>query len=510
MASSASSPEQIEALILSTLAKGEVIADSWSFALENGCDHQMIVGGIKSLLVDAYVVDEAISTSFWTLTEEGQEIASKGSPEFQVFNAVPPGETGIAMTELQSKLGDVVKIGLGPCMKNKWLKKAGDSVVRATNEDIKDETAMILSSLGQGDSGNNNSVSEEELKNLKRRKLVNQVTRKSYKVTKGPEFRPTRVRKMADLTKEMLGTKGEMAAGTHWSDLSFKSVNLKAMGALVGGGNYHPLLKVRAEFRRILMEMGFEEMPTNKWVESSFWNFDALFQPQSHPARDAHDTFFMKNPCFANSVPEQYYEVVKKTHEVGGFGSIGYGCNFKKEEAMKNLLRTHTTAISAQMLYKLANQEGGFTPKKYFSIDRVFRNEAMDATHLCEFHQVEGMVADRNLTLGNLIAIIRTFFEKIGITQLRFKPAYNPYTEPSMEIFGYHPELKKWTEIGNSGMFRPEMLRPMGLPEDVRVIAWGLSLERPTMIKYRIENIRDLFGHKADLNKQRNAPIARF
>ena len=297
---------------------------------------------------------------------------------------------------------------------------------------------------------------------------------------------------------------------THWSDLSFKAVNLKAMGAPVGGGNFHPLLKVRAEFRRILMEMGFEEMPTNKWVESSFWNFDALFQPQSHPARDAHDTFFMKDPAVTRSLPEDYYEKVRQIHESGGFGSIGYGCVFKRDEATKNLLRTHTTAISAQMLYKLANQPGGFTPKKYFSIDRVFRNEAMDATHLCEFHQVEGLVADYNLTLGNLIGIIKTFFEKIGITQLRFKPAYNPYTEPSMEIFGYHPELKKWTEIGNSGMFRPEMLRPMGLPEDVRVIAWGLSLERPTMIKYKIENIRDLFGHKADLPKQRNAPIARF
>jgi phenylalanyl-tRNA synthetase alpha chain len=302
----------------------------------------------------------------------------------------------------------------------------------------------------------------------------------------------------------------QMVPGTHWSDLAFKNVNLKAMGAVVQGGNLHPLLKVRAELRRILQDMGFEEMPTNKWVESSFWNFDALFQPQSHPARDAHDTFFMKDPAQANGAPADYYERVKQTHEVGGYGSIGYGCVFKREEAMKNLLRTHTTAISAQMLYKLANQPGGFTPKKYYSIDRVFRNEAMDATHLCEFHQVEGLVADRNLTLGNLIATIRTFFEKIGITQLRFKPAYNPYTEPSMEIFGYHPELKKWTELGNSGMFRPEMLRPMGLPEDVRVIAWGLSLERPTMIKYHIDNIRDLFGHKAELLKQRSGPVARY
>lgn len=305
----------------------------------------------------------------------------------------------------------------------------------------------------------------------------------------------------------------QMESGAHWSDLEFKEVNLSAMGVPVSGGCYHPLLKVRAEFRRILMEMGFEEMPTSKWVESSFWNFDSLFQPQSHPARDAHDTFFIKSPAEASIYDSEYYDVVKDTHENGGFGSIGYGCNFKREEATKNILRTHTTAISAQMLYKLANDmkaTGVFTPKKYFSVDRVFRNEAMDATHLCEFHQVEGLVADRNLTLGNLLGTIRTFFEKIGITQLRFKPAYNPYTEPSMEIFGYHPELKKWTEIGNSGMFRPEMLRPMGLPEDVRVIAWGLSLERPTMIKYRIENIRDLFGHKADISRQRAAPIARF
>lgn len=183
---------------------------------------------------------------------------------------------------------------------------------------------------------------------------------------------------------------------------------------------------------------------------------------------------------------------------------------FKRETSMTNILRTHTTAISAQMLYKLANQPGGFTPQKYFSIDRVFRNESMDATHLAEFHQVEGVVADYDLSLGDLIGIIKAFFMKIGITQMRFKPAYNPYTEPSMEIFAFHPDLKKWTEIGNSGVFRPEMLRPMGLPENVRVIAWGLSLERPTMIKYRLNNIRDLFGHKIDLEQTRSAKLYRY
>jgi len=329
------------------------------------------------------------------------------------------------------------------------------------------------------------------------------VSRKAYHVARGPSYNPVRVKKAADLTKEMLDS------GT-WQTIPFKSYNFLTLGEKVGGGYLHPLLKVRAEFRKILMQMGFQEMPTNKWVESSFWNFDSLFQPQSHPARDAHDTFFIKSPARTVAVPEEYYERVKTMHEKGGSGSIGYRYDFKQEEAYKNLLRTHTTAVSSQMLYQLANQEGGFKPQKYFSIDRVFRNESMDATHLCEFHQVEGLVADYDLSLGDLIGTIETFFKKIGITQLRFKPAFNPYTEPSMEIFGYHPDLKKWTEIGNSGMFRPEMLAPMGLPENVRVIAWGLSLERPTMIKYRIKNIRDLFGHKVELARTRTAPVCRF
>eukprot|EP00455_Lapot_gusevi_P053998 TRINITY_DN854_c0_g1_i1.p1 TRINITY_DN854_c0_g1~~TRINITY_DN854_c0_g1_i1.p1 ORF type:complete len:256 (-),score=95.81 TRINITY_DN854_c0_g1_i1:97-864(-) len=254
--------------------------------------------------------------------------------------------------------------------------------------------------------------------------------------------------------------------------------------------------------------MGFEEMPTNSFVESSFWNFDTLFQPQQHPARDSHDTFFLSTAATTTNLPEDYVERVRNVHEQGGHGSVGWRYDWSLKEAQKNLLRTHTTAVSSRMLYKLA--QGPFEPKKYFSIDRVFRNESVDATHLAEFHQIEGLVADRNLSLGDLIGVIRAFFHRIGIHKLKFKPAYNPYTEPSMEIFGFSPELNRWIEIGNSGIFRPEMLLPMGLPEDVRVIAWGLSLERPTMIKYGIDNIRDLFGAGVDLNMVRHNPIAIF
>lgn len=481
------------------------IADTFPWSAENKLDHNTVVGAIKSLAADAYVSATELTSSFYTLSKEADEIIANGSQEIVVLKAlIEAGEAGLSMPELQSKVGKAVcKIGMGNCMKNKWAKKAGAQLVAIkTMEDVSDETQAQLNSL-LSSSGDPSAVDANGAKALKKRKLINLVNRKSYSVSRGADYSPKRVKKAADLTKEML----ESGA---WKSTQFKSYNFQTLGEKVGGGYLHPLLKVRAEFRKILMQMGFHEMPTNKWVESSFWNFDSLFQPQSHPARDAHDTFFIKEPASTVSVPEEYYERVKAMHEVGGSGSIGYRYDFKREEAFKNLLRTHTTAVSSQMLYRLANQKGGFKPARYFSIDRVFRNETMDATHLCEFHQVEGLVADYNLSLGDLIGTIETFFKKIGITQLRFKPAFNPYTEPSMEIFGYHPDLGKWTEIGNSGMFRPEMLAPMGLPENVRVIAWGLSLERPTMIKYRIKNIRDLFGHKVEMARTKTAPICRF
>merc|ERR1712039_640589 len=165
---------------------------------------------------------------------------------------------------------------------------------------------------------------------------------------------------------------------------------------------------------------------------------------------------------------------------------------------------------SARVLHKMAQdykRDGFFTPKKYFSIDRVFRNETLDHTHMGEFHQVEFFCADRGLGLGHLIGMIREFFARFGVKNLKFKPAYNPYTEPSMEIFGWHPLLKKTVELGNSGVFRPEMLLPMGLPPDVTVIAGAIGLERQTAQKYGIRKIHELFSAKQDVAKSQKEPV---
>uniref|UniRef100_A0A1J3EQR0 phenylalanine--tRNA ligase n=1 Tax=Noccaea caerulescens TaxID=107243 RepID=A0A1J3EQR0_NOCCA len=481
-----------EEAILGFLKNNEEITDSGQFSSEHNLDHNEVVNVIKSLHGFRYIDVQDIKRETWVLTDEGKKYAAEGTPEIQLFLAVPE-EGSISKDELQKKLApSVFKIGCSQAGKNKWV-EMGKKVSRKVQH-VEDRVKNLLLQTQEG-----LEIDKESLSSLKARKLIEPKIWKGYSVKKGPKYAPKRKNFATDLTVENL---------KNWKELEFKEYNFNAKGQPVDAGHLHPLLKVRKQFKDIFCQMGFEEMPTNNFVESSFWNFDALFQPQQHPARDSHDTFFLKAPSTTRELPEDYVERVKQVHESGGYGSRGYKYEWKREEANKNLLRTHTTAVSSRMLYALAKEP--FAPKKYFSIDRVFRNEAVDKTHLAEFHQIEGLVCDRGLTLGDLIGVLQDFFSRLGMSKLRFKPAYNPYTEPSMEIFSYHEGLGKWVEIGNSGMFRPEMLQPMGLPEDVRVIAWGLSLERPTMIMYGIDNIRDLFGHKVDLDLIKRNPICRI
>jgi len=492
--------ELVEAELLKQINNNDLgVQDSVEFAGAFGFDHKTVAGVIRSLTAAEMVTYKEFDSSRWVLTKEGAAYADKGSPEVQVFNAIPEG--GVPLTTLKEQLGkDVADVGFKQAMQQKWaaIVKGPEPLVTKKVDSVIDTVKELLQQI-QADK----EVDKVAVEKLKKRKMCSLETQKVYQVTKGPKFALEKKKMETDLTSEMV------LKGT-WKDTEFKPYNFAAMGTAPTGGHLHPLLKVRKEFREIFFSMGFEEMPTNNFVESGFWNFDALFQPQQHPARDAHDTFFMTTPADTppENFPQDYLERVKTTHEKGGYGSIGYNYDWKIAEASKNLMRTHTTAVSSRMLYKLAQE--GFKPKKYFSIDRVFRNEAVDRTHLAEFHQIEGVICDKGLTLGDLIGVLHAFFKRLGIEKLRFKPAFNPYTEPSMEIFSYHPKLQKWVEIGNSGMFRPEMLEPMGLPPDVSVIAWGLSLERPTMILYDIGNIRDLFGHKVNLSIVKSNPICRL
>ncbi|CUV05274.1 unnamed protein product [Cryptosporidium hominis] len=500
--------------ILEKLESLNCSLSSISISEELKCEHERVIGVIKSLESRNIIKTQFISDNMLSLTDEGKDYLLNGSPEYRLIKIIlEKSDHKIKQDEAMTFLGgSIFKIGLSKCLQKKLIKLnkelglieiPADSNMDLLNTDELGKNLFIVGVNGIKES----QLTKQDLQiitELKKRKLVVSQKMSYFMINKGEDFTVKLKPMITDLTQEMI-------MNSSWENNEFKPYNFNAKGKRLPRGNIHPLTRTSRKFKRILSQMGFEEMPTNRWVESSFWNFDALFQPQKHPARDSHDTFFLETPStFRNEMElsNDHIDKVKKVHEVGGYGSIGLSYNWSIEEASKNLLRTHTTAVSVRMLYKLAqmylyNENGlsfdNFQRKAYFSIDRVFRNESIDATHLAEFHQVEGLIVDKNLTLADLIGTLKTFYEKIGISDLKFKPAFNPYTEPSMEIFGYHTTLKKWIEVGNSGLFRPEMLRPLGFPSDIVVIAWGLSLERPTMISYNIPNIRDLFSFKAKI-----------
>lgn len=483
--------------LLQAVDKYNGIANTLELDEFKSLDPNALHASLTSLWAKEMTTFSKIETDLWVLTKEAEEFLVSGSHEIRVLEEVLKSLEGLKIADVNAKLGQVGKLGQGKAFKNGWIAKDGDKLVAKVTDLPADTVVQQLNTI----KATGSLADKKELAELKKRKLITLTKIIGYKVEKAAKFALTITNYETDITSDMI------ASGS-WKDADFKPYNFNSEGVYPQSGALHPLLKVREEFRQIFFSMGFTEMPSNQYVESGFWNFDTLYVPQQHPARDLQDTFYLKDPAVAKRPQdEKYLEDIKAVHQDGKFGSIGYRYPWKEEEALRMVLRTHTTAISSAMLKELAKDP---KPTRLFSIDRVFRNEAVDATHLAEFHQVEGVLAGYDITLGDLIGFMEDFFSKMGVDGLRFKAAYNPYTEPSMEIFAFHKGLGKWVEIGNSGMFRPEMLEPMGLPKNMRVLGWGLSLERPTMIKYGVSNIRELLGHKVSLDFIETNPAARL
>lgn len=257
----------------------------------------------------------------------------------------------------------------------------------------------------------------------------------------------------------------------------------------------HPLQQIMAEIRRIFFAMGFTEIEGD-YVESSYWNMDALFIPQDHPARDMQDTFYLKEPA-ALDVGKADLDRAAKVHATGGgTGSSGWGGSYSPDIAKRALLRTHTTSTTIRYLAK--NPKGAH---KVFGLGRVFRNEAMDATHLPEFTQIEGIVTEPGANFGTLIGVLKEFYARMGFPEVKVRPSYYPYTEPSLDVavkWG-----NKWLELGGAGMFRPEVTQPLGVEHPV--LAWGLGLERLAMMRLGLKDIRQLY--LSDVQWLRSNPL---
>ena len=298
------------------------------------------------------------------------------------------------------------------------------------------------------------------------------------------------------LTPEML-TSGE------WKDVEFTEYNVEADAPEVRGGKTHVLRQTAERVKDVLVGMGFQEMD-GPHADADFWINDCLFMPQDHPARTHWDRFALDVPPIAD-IPEDLVDRVEHAHREGvGEDGDGYHSPWSEDFARAIALRGHTTSLS--MRYLSGTEVGELEPpQRYFSVEKVYRNDTLDATHLLEFFQIEGWVMAENLSVRDLMGTFVEFYEQFGITDVQFKPHYNPYTEPSFELFGRHPTTGELIEIGNSGMFRDEVLEPLGVEHDV--MAWGLALERLAMLTTGAEDIRDLHGTLADLEFLRDAEV---
>ena len=302
-----------------------------------------------------------------------------------------------------------------------------------------------------------------------------------------------------ELKEEVAQSTSDLLQSGKWKTVDFRRYDTKAFAPLIRPGKRHVLGAYIERIRRIFLSMGFTEIEGD-FVLPAFWNFDALFQPQDHPARDQLDTFYLEKPSTRPLPDDGIVRRVAEAHETGGAtGSTGWRYSWDRKEAERAVLRSHTTPITLRWL-----GEHPDPPRKAFIIGRVFRPDAIDFTHLPEFHQIEGVVMEEGANLAQLIGVIEEFYRRLGFTRAKFRPGYFPYTEPSME-----PEVQlpdgTWMELGGSGIFRPEVTEPLGLRAPV--LAWGLGLERLIMAVEGISDIRQLYLSDLDWLRDHRAVL---
>ncbi len=405
---------------------------------------------------------------FYKLTKEGKEYLEGGLPEknlVEFLNRHPKKSIKIEKAIAHVKN---FSIALKWAMDKGWVDRERNEIflVKMPKEIPEQQTLEKISK--------NETIEDRMLEVLLQRRLVEKAVIGDVDKLIGKE--------VANLTPELLKT-------GIWKQVKFKPYNVELLGKKIYAGKRQPYNQFLRQVRQKLVELGFEEM-VGPLVETEFWNFDSLFQPQNHPARDWTQTYQLKYPKWGK-LDKKVAGNVKRAHENGIAGSSGWGYKWDPRKAMQLMPRAHGTALSARTL---ANKPK--IPGKYFALARCFRPDIIDATHGVEFNQTEGIVVDESLNFKHLLGILKMFaIEIAGAEKVKFLPDYYPFTEPSCQLSALHPELG-WIEFGGSGIFREELTRPLGV--DVPVIAWGIGIDRLAMFKLGIHDIRHLFSQNLD------------
>ena len=419
--------------------------------------------GIEWLrLKELAIVNESQNITF-SLGKNGLEAFESGLPERKLVDLIKDGSMKIS--DLQKQLGSVFGPAMGLAKKNNWIEsKENELSLKTYPSNIPGE--KTLKQIGKS-SVSEQDIDKEDLQSLMRR----------------PEFIIENLIK----TKQISLTKNAQSLDISDSDSGAIDVEAKVPEVFVA--RTHPLKDTIDEIREIFVTLGFTEIFGNL-TQPSFWNFDALFTPQDHPARELQDTFYLDGVSSKKIGTPDQIRKVSESHKKG------WRYYWDINEARKMVLRTHTTCVTIKHLAENKSEEA-----RVFSLGRVFRNEKVSYKHLVEFNQIEGVVVGKDANLRNLMGIQREFYKRIGITKIKFWPTFFPYTEPSLQTMVYNERLGKWVELFGMGIFRPEVTKPLGITKPV--LAWGGGIERIAMLKYGLDDVREFYNN--NLNWLRSA-----
>ncbi len=436
------------------------------------------------------------------LTEEGVDALVNGLPEERVYRVMyrctgrRVDEFIKCVAEEGGFTADVARIGMQHLLRHRCLAVV-DGIVEKNNPekcfDAVEEAAWLRGYLRLVEKGL--ELPGEAARLLRRRKMIVQkretrlyaeATERLLELWERGEIRPAELLTVVRPSRYMeLGRENVVV----------KEFDLRVPPPRAPISRLNPYMEFLDMVREILVAMGFEEVK-GPHVELEFWNFDALFQAQDHPAREIHDTFFVSTRL-RGEVPEELLERAAAIHE------SEWRYRFSREKSLNHVLRSQTTAVSARIL-----AERGAGEYRCFSLDRVFRPETLDAKHSMEFYQLEGIIVGKNVSFRHLLAFFKEFSAALGIRDIWFKPGYFPFTEPSVEGYIRHRKLG-WVEVYPGGMFRPEVLEILGV-EGVQVAAWGIGIDRLAMTVLGIDDIRDLFTRDIDYMEHVREPRLPF
>jgi phenylalanyl-tRNA synthetase alpha chain len=465
-----------------------------------GLSIDQIRRGVEWLKAKTLIVTDETEIEMFAPGELGSRAIEFGLPERRLVNLVKKAGGSEEIARVSRSLGAEFAAALGIAKKNRWIRLDGSKLFLEKDHENREPEEDVLEKIGGEKGLPRSSLSSEELEiiaGLKKRQdgYVKESRVKTVNVGLSPEGRKALKTLVSNELDEITP---EVLRSGIWKEHPLRAINVVSPAPAVHSGRRHPMRLFMDEVRETFLSLGFEEI-YGPMSQSALWNFDALFIPQQHPAREMQDTFYLSKTRAKLADNERQIRAIKSAHEQGAdTGSRGWRYPWSIEEASRVVLRTHTTAVTISYLAEKQPEEA-----RVFSVGRVFRNEKSNYKHNPEFYQIEGVMVGEKLNVRNLIYILTKFYSKLGFSEIKFWPTFFPYTEPSLQTMAYLKEAGRWMELGGMGPFRPEVTLPLGVKNPV--LAWGLSLDRLVMLRYHVQDIRQLFG--ANLGWLRELPI---